>query len=216
MNRTCTFLFLVIVVGLMSGCGDHGHSHDEAGGHSHDDHGHSHDQPADAAHGDHGHPHDQPDADTHDDHGHSHDQPEADDHGNPHDEPGSDDHGHSHDEPDADAADDHGHPHDEADGHAHDESPTVAVTHWTDRSELFMEYPVFVAGESGRSAIHVTDLADFSPLSEGEAVVVLRGEDGRVLEFRDGPSRPGIFDVDLRVDWAGVYEMSLRVEAPPR
>ena len=104
------------------------------------------------------------------------------------------------------ACSDHGHPHDEDGGHAHDdhdsadERPTVAVTHWTDRSELFMEYPVFVAGESGRSAIHVTDLTDFSPLSEGEAVVVLRAQDGRTLEFRDGPSRPGIFGVDLRVD----------------
>ncbi|MBT8485851.1 MAG: efflux RND transporter periplasmic adaptor subunit [Phycisphaerae bacterium] len=118
------------------------------------------------------------------------------------------------------ACDDHGHSHDQPDGHAHDqpetagERPTVAVTHWTDRSELFMEYPVFVAGESGRSAIHVTDLDDFSPLSTGEAVVVLRGEDGRVLEFRDGPSRPGIFGVDLEVERAGVYDFSLRVEAP--
>lgn len=111
------------------------------------------------------------------------------------------------------ACGDHGHPHDN-DHAAADERPTVAVTHWTDRSELFMEYPVFVAGESGRSAIHVTDLADFSPLSEGEAVVVLRGQDGRTLEFRDGPSRPGIFGVDLEVDLPGVYDMSLRVDAP--
>ena len=36
----------------------------------------------------------------------------------------------------------------------------------------------------------------------------------RVLEFRDGPSRPGIFGVDLEVERAGVYDMSLRVEAP--
>ncbi len=114
----------------------------------------------------------------------------------------------------------HDHPHDSSGGHVHDdlgstgERPTVAVTHWTDRSELFMEYPVFVAGESGRSAIHVTDLTDFSPLSEGEAVVVLRGEGGRVLEFRDGPSRPGIFGVDLAVERPGFYEMSLQVDAP--
>ncbi len=124
------------------------------------------------------------------------------------------DHGHSHDQADDHPHDDHGHPDDQAGGHAHDEPATVAVTHWTDRSELFMEYPVFVAGESGRSAIHVTDLADSSPLSEGEAIVVLRGKDGRVLEFRDGPSRPGIFGVDLRVDRPGVYDMSLRVDAP--
>jgi RND family efflux transporter MFP subunit len=136
MNRNLTFLFLAVLLGVLPACSDHGHPHDEAGGHAHDDHG-----PA-------------------------------------------------------------------------DERPTVAVTHWTDRSELFMEYPVFVAGESGRSAIHVTDLTDFSPLSEGEAVVVLRAQDGRTLEFRDGPSRPGIFGVDLEVDQPGVYDMSLRVDAP--
>ena len=109
----------------------------------------------------------------------------------------------------------HDHPYD---GPAHDdhgeERPTVAVTHWTGRTELFMEYPVFVAGDSGRSAIHVTDLADFSPLAVGEAVVVMRAESGRVFEFRGGPSRPGIFGVDLAIDRPGVYEMVLRVEAP--
>jgi RND family efflux transporter MFP subunit len=113
------------------------------------------------------------------------------------------------------ACDDH--THDDA-GHSHDaeeaERPTVAVTRWTERTELFMEYPVFVAGESGRSAIHVTDLVDFSPLVEGEAIVELRSADGGVLEFRDGPSRPGIFGVDLQVETAGSYEMSLRVDAP--
>lgn len=136
MNRTPTFLLLVILLGLMPSCGDQGHSHDESGGHAHDG------------------------------------------------------------------------------GGPTSERPAVAVTHWTDRSELFMEYPVFVAGQSGRSAIHVTDLTDFSPLSAGEAIVLLRGEDGRVLEFRGGPSRPGIFGVDLMVERPGVYDMSLRVEAP--
>jgi RND family efflux transporter MFP subunit len=136
MNRISTLVLLTILLGLVPACGDHDHSHDEAGDDAHDDHGSA------------------------------------------------------------------------------GERPTVAVTHWTDRSELFMEYPVFVAGESGRSAIHVTNLADFSPLSAGEAIVVLRGADGRVLEFRDGPSRPGIFGVDLEVDRPGVYDMSLRVDAP--
>ena len=42
---------------------------------------------------------------------------------------------------------------------------TVADLPWWN---LF-EDPVLVAGESGRFAIHVTDLADFSPLTSGEA-----------------------------------------------
>ena len=109
----------------------------------------------------------------------------------------------------------HDHPGDDGSGDdPGSERPTVAVSRWTERTELFMEYPVFVAGESGRSAIHVTDLSDFSPLVEGEAIVTLRSEDGRVLEFRGGPSRPGIFGVDLEADRPGSYEMTLRVEAP--
>jgi RND family efflux transporter MFP subunit len=116
----------------------------------------------------------------------------------------------------------HDHPHDDADHGDHfyddlgpgEERPTVAVTHWTERTELFMEYPAFVAGESGRSAIHVTDLRDFSPLAVGEVVVGLRSKGGRVLELRGGPSRPGIFGVDLEVDRPGVYAMTLRVDAP--
>ena len=56
------------------------------------------------------------------------------------------------------ACGDHDHPHDQPGDLAHDaqgsagERPTVAVTHWTDRTELFMEYPVFVAGESAPCA----------------------------------------------------------------
>jgi len=107
-----------------------------------------------------------------------------------------------------------GHDHTHDDPGPGDQRPTVAVTHWTERTELFMEYPAFVAGQSGRSAIHVTDLEDFSPLSEGEAIVGLRSADGRVHEFRGGPSRPGIFGVDLEVSRPGVYEMTLRVDAP--
>jgi len=94
------------------------------------------------------------------------------------------------------------------------ERPTVAVTNWTDRSELFMEYPLLVAGEEARFAIHVTDLSDFKPLTGGEAVVVLRGSDGAETEFRGGLSRPGIFGVDVIPATAGPYEMSLRVISP--
>ena len=92
------------------------------------------------------------------------------------------------------------------------ERPTVAVTNWTGRSELFMEYPVLVAGEGGRFAIHVTDLSDFSPLTTGEAVVVLRGSDGKESEFRGGISRPGIFGADVTPVAPGMFDFNLRVE----
>jgi len=110
-----------------------------------------------------------------------------------------------------------GHDHTEGDRvHAGDaiDRPTVAVTRWTERSELFMEYPVLVAAEGGRFAIHVTDLRDFSPLTSGEAVVALRGADGAVIEFHGGPSRPGIFGADVVVERPGVYDMTVRIDSP--
>jgi RND family efflux transporter MFP subunit len=76
-----------------------------------------------------------------------------------------------------------------------------------------MEYPPLVAGESERAAIHLTDLADFSPVADGEVIVAMRGENGDVLEFRGGASRPGVFGVDLDVAKAGNYDMTLRIES---
>ncbi len=96
-----------------------------------------------------------------------------------------------------------------------DERPTVAVTHWTSQTELFMEYPVLVAGETGRAAIHVTILDDFSPLTEGEAVVELQDiSSATVLRFTGPLSRPGIFGADIRVDEPGDYSMTVAVRTP--
>ena len=95
------------------------------------------------------------------------------------------------------------------------ERPTVAVTHWTSQTELFMEYPVPVAGETGRAAIHVTILDDFSPVTEGEAVVELQDiSSGTVLRFTGPLSRPGIFGADIRVDEPGDYSMTVAVRTP--
>ena len=37
--------------------------------------------------------------------------------------------------------------------------PTLDVTSWTDKSELFMEHPPLVAGQTVRFAVHLTKLA---------------------------------------------------------
>ena len=39
---------------------------------------------------------------------------------------------------------------------AEDELPTLDVTHWTDKTELFMEYPPLVAGQTALFAVHLT------------------------------------------------------------
>ena len=92
------------------------------------------------------------------------------------------------------------------------EPPTVAVTIWTDRTELFMEYPPLVAGQEASFHIHLTDLATFAPLREGKVVVRFEGE--RIDRFEvDGPSTPGIFNITLKVPPARRYQVAVEVRS---
>jgi membrane fusion protein, heavy metal efflux system len=74
----------------------------------------------------------------------------------------------------------------------------LAVTRWTEKTELFAEYPPLVVGQTSRFAIHLTDLRTFRAVTTGQVEVQLQGG-GAPETFRvDGPSRPGIFGVDVR------------------
>ena len=91
----------------------------------------------------------------------------------------------------------------------------IAVTQWTERSELFMEYPPLRIGETSRFAIHLTDLRTFQPLTEGQAVVELAYGGGRPETFtEEGPSRPGIFGVNVTPTRAGSPLMTIYVHSP--
>jgi len=94
-----------------------------------------------------------------------------------------------------------------------EEIPPVVETRWTGRSELFMEYPPLVEGETSRFAIHFTDLADFEPLRAGRAEVRLDGAGGEAFTV-DAPGRPGIFGVDVTPSRAGRYRLSIVLDAP--
>ncbi len=90
----------------------------------------------------------------------------------------------------------------------------VVVTRWTDSTELFMEYPALRVGIGSRFAIHLTDLGSFEPLLEGRVVVSLDYGGGRVEEFgADGPSKPGIFGVDVIPSRPGSPAMAIRVKS---
>jgi RND family efflux transporter MFP subunit len=94
-----------------------------------------------------------------------------------------------------------------------EDPPAIAVTVWSPRTELFMEYPPLVAGAQARFAIHLTNLEDFSPLREGRVVVRFEGESITRFEV-EGPSTPGIFAVDVTVPAARRYQMAVEVHAP--
>lgn len=87
----------------------------------------------------------------------------------------------------------------------------LSVSHWTDRTELFMEYPPMVAGENGRFAVHFTSLDTFRPMKSGKVEVRLEGTNGARSFASSSPSRPGIFGVDVKPAKAGDYRMVIRL-----
>jgi hypothetical protein len=68
----------------------------------------------------------------------------------------------------------------------------LAVTQWTDKTELFAEYPSLVVGQVSRFAIHLTRLDTFTALTEGRVEVRLSGGSAPVEASRSG-LRGGIF-----------------------
>ena len=96
------------------------------------------------------------------------------------------------------------------------ELPTLDVTHWTDKTELFMEYPPLVAGQTARFAVHLTRLSDFSALNEGRPRIEFVGQSGGTPVVVQGnpPSRPGVFRVEGPMPSAGRYRWALLVDAP--
>lgn len=92
---------------------------------------------------------------------------------------------------------------------APDEGPDpLSVTRWTDKTELFAEYPSLVVGHTSRFAIHLTTLDPFKAVTDGTMEVLLRDADGQVESFSaKGPSRPGIFGVDVKPTRAGKREL---------
>ena len=96
------------------------------------------------------------------------------------------------------------------------ERPTLDVTHWTDTTELFMEYPPLVAGETALYAVHLTRLSDFSAMTAGKPRIEFTPESGGTPTLLQGnePSRPGVFRVEAASPPAGRYTWALIVDAP--
>ncbi len=104
-------------------------------------------------------------------------------------------------------------------GHEHaqpaTELPVEAVTLYTPKSELFAEHRTFVVGEEAKLAAHITDLRDWSPVTEGRMEAVLIDAKGRETVFPvDGVLRPGIFQPIIKPSVAGEYELLLRLTSP--
>jgi cobalt-zinc-cadmium efflux system membrane fusion protein len=117
--------------------------------------------------------------------------------------------------------DDHEHPHPEQqaahDDHGHAHGGGIAVTHYTEKTELFVEYPPLAQGVESAFAAHLTymDPQGFRAVDRGRLTVILTG--GGVPDEQaeaNVSDTPGIFRPVLKPQHAGKRQLSLRLDLP--
>ncbi len=96
------------------------------------------------------------------------------------------------------------------------EHPSVVVTQWNDSTELFLEYPVLLAGEAtGNWAIHLSNMKDFKPITEGTLTVRFLRSGGEAKSFTiEAPARDGIYLLDPVIEEPGIYQVQLALRSP--
>lgn len=94
-----------------------------------------------------------------------------------------------------------------------EEKETVSETVWTAKTELFMEYDEPKPGQKSGFLIHLTDLKDFKPVTEGPLVLAFSPTQGEPFAVTiEKPARPGIFKADVTFRQPGVHTMTISLK----
>lgn len=112
----------------------------------------------------------------------------------------------------------HGHEHGGSDAHEHGgaaevELEPLALTVFTERTELFVEFAPLVVGRTSKFAAHITRLSDYAPNREGRMVVRIEGPTKQEV-VAEAPKRPGIYGPELVPTQPGKYRMTIEVSGP--
>ena len=92
--------------------------------------------------------------------------------------------------------------------------PAKSMTLWTDKTELFVEFPALIVGNSSRFAAHFTVLKKHQPVREGEVTVSLIKGDKGIRNTAKSPSSPGIFSPSLQPKEAGNFKLIFDIKTP--
>ena len=112
---------------------------------------------------------------------------------------------------------DDAHAHNEAGEHINEaeERPTVVETIWTDKTELFVEFPALIVNSESRFAAHFTILDHHQAVTEGTVTVSLVNKAGKSISQKvESPSSPGIFKPTLIPTEAGLYQLIFDINTP--
>ncbi|MBI9040240.1 efflux RND transporter periplasmic adaptor subunit [Lutibacter sp.] len=102
-----------------------------------------------------------------------------------------------------------------ADGsHAGEEIPRLDHTIWTDKTELFVEFPALIVGNGSRFAAHFTVLNKHQPVRDGSVTVSLIKDDKGIRNTVEAPSSPGIFSPVIQPKEAGNYQLVFELTTP--
>jgi len=111
---------------------------------------------------------------------------------------------------------DHGHDHgagEHAAGGEAEAPEPLAITRWTERSELFVEFPPPRPGKPVPYHAHVTRLDGFQAVTEGTFRVRFRAPSAVAAEASiQGVKRPGIFVFEGAAPPAGTYTLEMTYE----
>ena len=108
------------------------------------------------------------------------------------------------------------HEHEQDKGGAHGSGEaSVAITHYTGETELFVEFPALVRGQDVEFVAHLTRLRDFQPVGEGTLVATLSGG-GQAEEHGEtgAGATPGIFKPLLAPQHPGKRRLTFTLSAP--
>jgi multidrug efflux pump subunit AcrA (membrane-fusion protein) len=114
--------------------------------------------------------------------------------------------------------------HDQGDGtgHQHARAPQeteglepIRLTVFSDKLQLFMEYPRLVRGESAEFLAHLTVLETGEPIRSGRLTFEVTGPDGKVEAVAlDAPKRDGLFVPRWTFASAGRFRLRLSLDSP--
>jgi len=106
------------------------------------------------------------------------------------------------------------HAHNPDGSHAGEEIPRIDHTIWTDKTELFVEFPALTVGNASKFAAHFTVLNKHQPLREGSVTVSLIKDGKGIRNTVDAPSSPGIFSPAIQPKEAGNYQLVFDLITP--
>ncbi len=93
--------------------------------------------------------------------------------------------------------------------------PSLSVTKWTEKMEIFMEYPVMVKSIPGKFVIHFTILESFEPVREGVVTLTFSPQSGQdIIVKQDNLLREGIFNPIVEFPQIGKYEFTIEYSGP--